>query len=86
MGPQDAGRARRRDRAVQAGAHRRGLALAGHRDDEPPRRQQRRDRQRQGMARHLFERGKGGVFQLRYVLALLLGVKVIKIFFSAGIR
>jgi len=34
----------------------------------------------------LFERVKGGVFQLRYVLALLLGVKVLKIFFSAGIR
>ena len=28
----------------------------------------------------LFERVKGGVFQLRYVLALLLGVKVLKIF------
>jgi len=34
----------------------------------------------------LFERVKGGGFQLRYVLALLLGVKVLKIFFSAGIR
>ena len=34
----------------------------------------------------LFERMKGGAFQLRYVVALLLGVKVLKLFFSAGIR
>ena len=34
----------------------------------------------------LFERVRGGAFQLRYVLALLLGVKVLKIFFSVGIR
>ncbi|HEV8718256.1 MAG TPA: hypothetical protein VGX03_36245 [Candidatus Binatia bacterium] len=34
----------------------------------------------------LFERVKGGAFQLRYVVALLLGVKALKLFFSAGIR
>lgn len=34
----------------------------------------------------LFERVRGGAFQLRYVVALLLGVKVLKLFFSAGIR
>ena|SRR5215510_5961609 len=34
----------------------------------------------------LFERVKGGIFEIRYVIALLLGVKVLKIFFSVGIR
>jgi hypothetical protein len=34
----------------------------------------------------LFERVKKGIFEIRYVIALLLGVKVLKIFFSVGIR
>jgi hypothetical protein len=34
----------------------------------------------------LFARVKGGAFHLRYVVALLLGVKVLKLFFSVGIR
>ncbi len=34
----------------------------------------------------LFEQVKGGLFEVRYVIALLLGVKVLKIFFSASIR
>ena len=36
--------------------------------------------------RDLFEQVKGGFFKARYVIALLLGVKVLKIFFSASIR
>ena len=34
----------------------------------------------------LFEQVKGGLFEARYVIALLLGFKVLKIFFSASIR
>ncbi len=34
----------------------------------------------------LFHRVKGGLFQLRYIFALLLGIKVLKIFFTVGIR
>jgi len=34
----------------------------------------------------LFEQVKKGIFEIRYVIALLLGVKVLKIFFSASIR
>jgi len=34
----------------------------------------------------LFEQVKRGIFEIRYVIALLLGVKVLKIFFSASIR
>jgi hypothetical protein len=36
--------------------------------------------------RDLFEQVKGGLFEVRYVIALLLGIKVLKIFLSASIR
>jgi len=34
----------------------------------------------------LYQRAKAGLFGLRYIFALLLGIKVLKIFFSASIR
>jgi hypothetical protein len=36
--------------------------------------------------RELFDRVKSGLFKVRYLLALLLWIKVLKMFFSIGIR